>query len=120
MLKVDDNCIINLEVAAMRINDYYEDEKQEFKKSLSHLDNGIDSLSAMLNKHCTGTVYFGVDNNGEIVGLSGQIGEETLKKISTRITEILKPSVLVDISCQLYGDKMIIRLSANGNKSLKF
>lgn len=100
----------------MRINDYYEDEKQEFKKSLSQLDNGIDSLSAMLNKHCTGTVYFGVDNNGEIVGLSGQIGEETLKKISTRITEILKPSVLVDISCQLYGDMTVVRLSANGNK----
>ncbi len=99
----------------MKINEYYEDEKQEFKKSLSQLDNGIDSLAAMLNKHCMGTVYFGVDNDGEIVGLSGQIGEETLKKISTRIAETLKPVILVDISCQLYGDKVVIRLSASGN-----
>lgn len=58
----------------------YEDEKQEFKSSLAQLDNGINSLVAMLNKKCRGSVYFGVDNKGKILGLNEQLGEETIKK----------------------------------------
>lgn len=38
-------------------------EKIEFKKSTSELIEGVISLSAMLNKHGEGTVYFGVKNN---------------------------------------------------------
>lgn len=59
----------------------YEDEKQEFKSSLAQLDNGINSLVAMLNKNSRDSVYFGVDNKGKILGLNEQLGEETIKKI---------------------------------------
>lgn len=31
MLIVDDNCIINLEMAAMRIDDYYKNERRPFE-----------------------------------------------------------------------------------------
>ena len=37
----------------------------------------------MLNKSGRGKVYFGVSDDGEIVGLKGTIGRETLKKIET-------------------------------------
>ena len=37
-----------------------ENETLEFKKSTNELEKGIISLSAMLNKHCEGTLYFGV------------------------------------------------------------
>ena len=34
-------------------------ETLEFKKSTSELNDGIISLSSMLNKHGEGTLYFG-------------------------------------------------------------
>lgn len=45
-----------------------ESEKLEFKKGTGELEEGVISLAAMLNKHGDGTVYFGVKNNGEIIG----------------------------------------------------
>lgn len=99
----------------MKLDFAYEDEKQEFKTSLSQLDNGIDSLVSMLNKHRSGTIYFGVDNSGEIVGLKGQIGEETIKKISTRVSETVKPTIIPEISFQEYDKKTIIKVMASGN-----
>lgn len=93
----------------------YEDEKQEFKTSLGQLDNGIDSLAAMLNKHCEGTIYFGVANNGEVVGLSGQLGEETIKKISNRISLAVKPVIVPEISFLRYEDKTLVKIYAKGN-----
>ena len=99
----------------MKLDFVYEDEKQEFKTSLSQLDNGIDSLAAMLNKHSKGTVFFGVDNKGNIVGLKDQLGEETIKKISVRINKLIKPIIVPDISLLKYEDKFIIKVSATGN-----
>lgn len=43
-----------------------ENENQEFKQSLSQLDKGIKSLTAMLNRNQKGIVYFGVDDNGNV------------------------------------------------------
>ena len=99
----------------MKIDFAYEDEKQEFKLALGQLDNGIDSLVAMLNKHCEGTVYFGVANNGEVAGLEVQLGEETIKKISSRISIMIKPAVIPEITFQSYDDKTIIKVYAKGN-----
>lgn len=93
----------------------YEDEKQEFKSSLAQLDNGINSLVAMLNKNCNGSVYFGVDNKGKILGLNEQLGEETIKKISTRISLMVKPSIVAEITFETHNQKTIIKISAKGN-----
>ena len=57
-----------------------ESETIEFKKSTSELEKGVISLSAMLNKHGEGTVYFGVSNNGEIIGQK-EINDNTLRDI---------------------------------------
>ena len=99
----------------MKLIEHYEDEKQEFKTSLSELDKGIDSLAAMLNKHCKGTIYFGVDNSGEVVGLKDQLGEEPIKKVSSRIQEILKPTIIPEVAFDFIDNKRIIKLSAQGN-----
>ena len=69
----------------------------------------------MLNKHWEGTIFFGVANDGEAVGLSGQLGEETIRKISNRISLIVKPAIVPEISFQRYGDAMVIKLFAKGN-----
>ena len=66
----------------MKINGQYECEAQEFKASLSEMDKGIVSLVAMLNKNGKGKVFFlGVTNDGEVLGLKGTLGCETVKKI---------------------------------------
>lgn len=44
-----------------------ENEKLEFKKSTSELKQAIISLSSMLNKNNYGLLYFGANNEGEIV-----------------------------------------------------
>jgi len=59
---------------------FTENETTEFKKSTSELKEAVISLGAMLNKHCKGTVYFGIDDNGRILGQ--QIGKSTIKDIS--------------------------------------
>lgn len=66
-----------------------ENEYQEFKESLSQLDKGLKSISAMLNKHGRGTVYFGVADNGEVCGVV--LGKNTLMDIRNRIADKIDP-----------------------------
>ena len=41
-----------------------EDEHREFKKTTGELNEAMVSVSAMLNKHKEGKVYFGLKNDG--------------------------------------------------------
>lgn len=59
---------------------FIETEVVELKKSLSQLKEGIISLSAMLNKSNKGVVYFGIRDDGKVVGLD--IGKRTLADIT--------------------------------------
>lgn len=93
-----------------------EDEFQEFKTSLSELDKGIEAITAMLNKHGKADVYFGVANDGEVVGLTGQLGQETIKRVETRIYDIVKPSIVPSVIFEEYDGKRIIHVSAKGNR----
>lgn len=90
-----------------------ESEILEFKKSTSELTEGIISLSAMLNKHNEGTVYFGVKNNGDVVGQK-DLNENTLRDISRKIAEGIKPQIIPSISLELIDDKTIIKIYAKG------
>jgi hypothetical protein len=45
-----------------------ETEQIEFKKSTSEKKEAMDDVCAILNKHCGGILYFGVKNNGDVVG----------------------------------------------------
>jgi len=47
---------------------YRESEITELKKSTSEIKEAIISMSAMLNKHNRGEVYFGIRNNGSVAG----------------------------------------------------
>ena len=98
----------------MKINDPLESETQEFKSSLSELDKGILSLCAMLNKRSVGKVYFGVDNDGTVIGLNGTIGVETIKKIGARISETVKPAIVPKIYFESYGENTVLVVEASG------
>lgn len=90
-----------------------ESEYVEFKESLSQLDKGLKSLTAMLNKNHEARVYFGVDDEGNVVGLS--IGKDTGTKIRTRIKELVAPEIVYRIDFLLdESGKDYVLLSASG------
>lgn len=93
-----------------------ETETLEFKKSTSEIDAGIVSLSSMLNKHGEGTLYFGVKNNGDIIGQK-DLNENTLRDISRKVAENIKPQIIPTISLELNNDKKIIKVYVKGENT---
>lgn len=72
-----------------------ESETVEFKKSTSELKEGVISLASMLNKSGRGTLYFGVMNDGEVIGQ--QMGKDTERTISDAIHNFIEPSIIPTI-----------------------
>lgn len=91
-----------------------ETEQIEFKKSTGELKEGIISLVSMLNKHRSGVLYFGVKNDGEVIGQ--QIGDNTLRDISQAIANFIKPQIIPYISFELIDDKNIIKVTVEGGE----
>ena len=91
----------------------FENEYQEFKEGLGQLDKGLKSLTAMLNKHGKAAVYFGVDDNGNVCGLS--IGKNTLMDIRNKIRDKIEPRIYADIQEQQDDNgKKYIKVTASG------
>ncbi len=91
-----------------------ETELIEFKKSTGELKEGIISLTSMLNKNGRGALYFGVRNDGEIVGQ--QIGDRTMREISQGIANAIKPQIIPTIIIELCDDKNVIKVTAEGGE----
>ncbi len=94
-----------------------ENETLEFKKSTSELEEGVISLSSMLNKHGEGTLYFGVKNDGTIIG-QNNLNESTLRDVSRKISEGIKPQVIPEIVMELIDNKPVIKVKVKGNANL--
>jgi predicted HTH transcriptional regulator len=90
-----------------------ESEYVEFKVSTSQTSRALEALSAMLNKHGKGKVYFGINDNGEVVGQ--KIGNKTIKDLSEAITTRIKPSVIPTIKFENIEDKCIISVEVEGS-----
>lgn len=67
-----------------------ESEQLEFKASLAQQKSGFESIAAILNKHGRGTLYFGVDDNGDVIGV--QAGKATLNHLSRDLESHVNPS----------------------------
>ena len=91
-----------------------ENERQEFKAGMGQIEKGLKSLTAMLNRHFCGTVYLGVDDNGEVVGL--EVGRMTLPGIRSKAAELIDPRIILDME-ELKDEhgKSYIRISAQGS-----
>ena len=72
------------------------------QKSTSEIKAGLDSISAILNKHGKGVLYFGVKDNGEICGQ--QIGKETTRDISREIRNKIKPECEFEVNTKSTSD----------------
>lgn len=93
-----------------------ETELIEFKKSTSETKEGIISIASILNKHKQGTIYFGVKDNGDVIGQ--EIGKDTERKLSRDISDNIKPSIWYEITTKHSDDgKAFIEVTFNGSNS---
>lgn len=92
---------------------FNESESLELKKSLAQLKEGVISLSAMLNKVGKGELYFGINDEGKVVGLD--VGKKTLADITHEIQNNLKPlPIKVLIEEVILEEKSVIRVNVEG------
>ena len=93
---------------------FREGETIEFKKSLSSLKEGLISISAILNKHGAGELWFGVASDGELVGLT--ISEKTLRDISQSIAAHIEPRIYPQITREILNGKTCIKIAFSGRE----
>ncbi len=93
---------------------FKESETIELRKSLFELNEGIISLSSMLNKNHHGELFFGILDDGKIVGLD--ISKKTIADVTHEIQNHLKPlpsKVHID---EINEDgKQVMRVVVEGN-----
>ena len=90
-----------------------EDEYTEFKESTSEMDEAMEAICAMLNNSGRAHVYFGVKDNGDVIGQ--MIGKNTLKDISSNIRDSIEPSIIAKITVLNASDgKEYISVEAQG------
>ncbi len=94
------------------MNIFREDEITEFKRTTGEINQAAISITSMLNKHGMGTVYFGLNNDG--VPSKFTIVDSTLRDISRKIYEAIKPQIFPEIKVVLIDDVEVIKVSFEG------
>lgn len=92
-----------------------ESETLEFKKSTSEMKEACISICAILNKHGVGTLYFGIKPDGTVIGQ--EISEATLRDVSRKIYESIKPQIYPVIEQVTADGKYLIKVEFNGEES---
>lgn len=91
-----------------------ETETIEFKKSTSLLKVSLNSISAILNKHRKGILYFGVKDSGEVCGM--EIGKDTIRDISREISANIRPECYFEVEERTSFDgKNFIEVTFSGD-----
>ena len=89
-----------------------ESEELELKRSTSNLKKAIISISAMLNKHGVCEVYFGISNDGTIIGQD--VTEKTLRSVSQAISNHIEPKIFPVIKKRSFDSKDCVYVRASG------
>ena len=94
--------------------EFTENEQTELKKSTSELKEAIISITAILNKHGNGKIYFGIKNSGEAVGQP--VSEATIREIAKSISDNIKPEIYPTIEKILINEKDCIKVLFSGDE----
>ncbi len=89
-----------------------ESEVLEFKLTTGEKKEATEAIVAILNKHCKGTLYFGVDDSGYITGQ--QITDNTKKDVSRIISDLIEPKITPTIEELTIDNKQILKVSFSG------
>lgn len=76
-------------------------------------NEAVEAIAAILNKHCRGTVYFGIDDSGFVKGQ--QVSDSTKKDISRVISERIEPRIAPTIEVLTIEQRTIIKVSFSGH-----
>ena len=90
-----------------------ESEVLELKTSTSELKEAIISIVAILNKHQRGELYFGVKNDGTVVGQT--VTENTIRQISQTISENIEPKIFPKINEVILEGKNCVHVEFSGD-----
>lgn len=74
-----------------------ESETVEFKKSTGEHKEALQAISAMLNKHGRGELYFGVKDNGDVIGQD--VSDATLRQVTSWVSDKIEPAVFPAVEC---------------------
>lgn len=91
-----------------------ESERIEFKKSTSELENSMKDISAILNRCGEGTIYFGINDSGEVAGQV--VSKNTLNDIAVHIQNQIKPNIRPKITELNIENKTVIKVDFYGNQ----
>ena len=91
-----------------------ETEQLEFKKTTGEVKDAVDDICAMLNKHGSGRVVFGVWPNGEAKGQ--EIGELTADDVARVCKEAISPMIYPSIKEVDYGGAKCLQVDFAGRE----
>ena len=90
-----------------------ESEIVEFKKSTGEHKEAMQAISAMLNKHGGGELYFGVKDNGDVVGQ--EVTDATIRQVAGWVSDKIEPSISPTIErLASDGGRAYIRVAFSG------
>ena len=92
---------------------FLENEVIEFKKTTGELKEGIISIVSILNKHQSGKLYFGIKDNGEIIGQD--VSSKTIREVSKTISENIEPKIYPAVNKIKLDDKECILVEFEGD-----
>ena len=95
-----------------------ESEKLEFKKTSAELKEGVISMVAILNKHGSGELYFGIRNDGSVTGQ--MVTDKTLRDVSQAVSNHIEPKVFPQIELVYLDDKQCVRVEFTGDETPYF
>lgn len=91
-----------------------EDEQHEFKRTTGELKEAMISISAILNKHNHGVIYFGLKNDG--TPSSFTITDSTLRDVSRKISDSIRPPIFPKIETISIDGVEVIKVTFDGKE----
>lgn len=92
-------------------HNWQESETLEFKQSLAEKENAGTDLCAFANKN-GGTLYFGVKDNGEILGIQ-YVNEKTIRELAQFYRDNIQPSFYPKITIEEKESKSLIKIEVD-------
>lgn len=95
-----------------------ETETLEFKKSTGELKEAMNSISAILNKHQHGELYFGVKPDGTVIGQV--VTEDSLREVSQKIKNSIEPKIYPEVKKVVMDGRDCIYVKFEGSQNPYF
>jgi ATP-dependent DNA helicase RecG len=89
-----------------------ESETLEFKKTTAETKDAVNDVVAILNKHRRGELYFGIRDDGQVLGQ--MVAGSTLRDVSRALTENIRPQIYPTVEKVNIDYKDCIRVQFEG------